>query len=312
MRTPAGYVEIALNWDEYFDDEANVSTDESGKNVKKCALLYFYSVETGASVFDGPKESVSEYDDRTLSWTPHMFKGVLPEGTYHVVVMNRNFTNAHLLYDDKFEDARIDIAKDDGESVSFGKTRVAKAGDLICAPASVFLASGLDGDTKTLTVGNLDTVKRVASPKHMIKRVTFTITLEDFSASACRGVLGGVSASLKCSTCQCLPVSGRVKFQTEADATNPNVFKASFNVFDLIPAGAQSHLLELTLTIDGSERTTTVDISDDVLKELEKGDFTYDLPLALHIKVTHTIEGDIQASVEGWDDSGSGSGTGSY
>ena len=64
MRTPAGYVEIALNWDEYFDDEANVSTDESGKNVKKCALLYyFYSVETGASVFDGPKESVSEYDD---------------------------------------------------------------------------------------------------------------------------------------------------------------------------------------------------------------------------------------------------------
>ena len=102
-------------------------------------------------------------------------------------------------------------------------------------------------------------------------------------------------------------VSGRVKFQTEADATNPNVFKASFNVFDLIPAGAQSHLLELTLTIDGSERTTTVDISDDVLKELEKGDFTYDLPLALHIKVTHTIEGDIQASVEGWDDSGSGS-----
>ena len=40
-----------------------------------------------------------------------MFKGFLPEGTYHVVVMNRNFTNAHLLYDDKFEDARIDIAR---------------------------------------------------------------------------------------------------------------------------------------------------------------------------------------------------------
>lgn len=225
--------------------------------------------------------------------------------------MNRNFTNAHLLYDDKFEDARIDIAKDDGESVSFGKTRVAKAGDLICAPASVFLASGLDGDTKTLTVGNLDTVKRVASPKHMIKRVTFTITLEDFSASACRGVLGGVSASLKCSTCQCLHISGALN-SDRGRCHESNVFKASFNVFDLIPAGAQSHLLELTLTIDGSERTTTVDISDDVLKELEKGDFTYDLPLALHIKVTHTIEGDIQASVEGWDDSGSGSGTGSY
>ena len=171
--------------------------------------------------------------------------------------MNRNFTNAHLLYDDKFEDARIDIAKDDGESVSFGKTRVAKAGDLICAPASVFLASGLDGDTKTLTVGNLDTVKRVASPKHMIKRVTFTITLEDFSASACRGCSRRSFRFVEMFHLS-VPalVSGRVKFQTEADATNPNVFKASFNVFDLIPAGAQSHLLELTLTIDGSERTT--------------------------------------------------------
>ena len=50
------------------------------------------------------------------------------------------------------------------------KPRVAKAGDLILCACFGLLGDGLDGDTKTPTVGNLDTVKRVASPKHDQKR----------------------------------------------------------------------------------------------------------------------------------------------
>ena len=65
-------------------------------------------------------------------------------GMYRYVVnMNRNFTNAHLLYDDKFEDARIDNAAMMANRLFERQRRR----DLDGAPASVSLASGLDGDT---------------------------------------------------------------------------------------------------------------------------------------------------------------------
>ncbi|MDE5963341.1 MAG: hypothetical protein K2G58_04860, partial [Alistipes sp.] len=188
------------------------------------------------------------------------------------------------------------------------------ANSLIGEPAAVFMSNTLDDDRfrEVFTVNNLDTIQTQASPKLMIRRVRFVITLEDFSASACRGIFGGVAASLKCATCQCLPTSAHVSFQTEVDPRNPNVFRASFNVFDLITPDEQTHMLELTLTIDGVDRTTSVDLSGDVKRELDKGEFTYEMPLNLNVKVTHTIDGDIYASVEGWDNSGTGSGTGSY
>lgn len=295
-REAMGYVEIALK------DWMPADENDGGR-------IYFYS--TSGSI--APICMDCEYSDREMQ---HIFRGALPAGEYYVITMNRNFTNAKLLYDDTYEDARISVV---GAADAVALTKA--DGGLIGEPASVFLTHEIDDaryPDNILVVGDRETIKTQTSPKSMVKRVSFTITLEEFSADACSGVFSGVSSSVKCSTCQCLPTSARANLVITPSETAPrNVFMASLNVFDLVAPGANTHTLDLTMMVEGKETKTSIDLSGEVAAKIEElktqgTDFSFELPLALEVSLSRSIDGEIYADVEAWGNGGSGSGIGGY
>lgn len=291
-REPMGYVEIALK------DWMPADENDGGR-------IYFYP--TGGTA---PICMDCEYSDREMQ---HIFRGTLPAGEYYVITMNRNFTNAKLLYDDTYEDARISVVGA-AEAVALTKAE----GSLIGEPASVFLTHEIDDarfPDNILVVGDQDKIRTQTSPKSMVKRVSFTITLEEFSADACSGVFAGVSPSVKCSTCQCLPTTARANLVITPSETAPrNVFTASLNVFDVVAPGANTHTLDLTMMVEGKETKASIDLSGEVaakLAAMENG-FSYDEPLTLEVSLSRSIDGEIYADVEEWGNGGSGEGFGGY
>lgn len=291
-REAMGYVEIALK------DWMPADENDGGR-------IYFYS--TSGSI--APICMDCEYSDREMQ---HIFRGTLPAGEYYVITMNRNFTNAKLLYDDTYEDARISVVGA-AEAVALTKAD----GVLIGEPASVFLTHEIDDarfPDNILVVGDQDKIRTQTSPKSMVKRVSFTITLEEFSADACSGVFSGVSSSVKCSTCRCLSTSARANLVITPSETAPrNIFTASLNVFDVVAPGANTHTLDLTMMVEGKETKTTIDLSGEVARKLgEMEEFSYDEPLALEVSLSRSIDGEIYADVEAWGNGGSGEGFGGY
>lgn len=288
-REAMGYVEIALK------DWTPADENDGGR-------IYFYSTSGSTA----PICMDCEYSDREMQ---HIFRGALPAGEYRVITMNRNFTNAELLYEDKLEDARISVVSA-SDAVSLTKADGGSVGE----PASVFLTHEIDDvrfPDHILVVRDQDRIRTQTSPKSMVKRVTFMLTLEEFTAEACSGVFAGVSPAVKCSTCRCLPVSARANVVFASNG--PHVFTASLNVFDVIAPGANTHTLELTMRVDGKDTETTIDLSGIVAAALEASEgFSYDAPLALEVSLSRSIDGDIYADVEAWGNGGSGSGIGGY
>ncbi len=300
----SGYVEIALNWDEHFDAAANASADESGKASPDGGRIYFFPESGEAFYRDCPKEG---------------FKGMVPAGTYRIIAMNRNRKNTSDLVDETgkvvctYESARLDVS-DAANAAALAATKAAADAPLIGQPASVFLSHGFDDGSDALEVkaSRDETVSASTSPKSMVKRVHFTITVENFTVRACHCVFGGIARAILCSTCTCIQEPARVKFDA-GSTDDPNRFTATFNVFDLVEPGVETHPLELTLELDSGTKTTTVDLSDSVKENLENGgEFSYEIPLDLNIEVTQGIDGSISATVEPWNGGGSGSGVGGY
>ncbi len=307
----SGYVEIALNWDKGFNADANASVDESGKTVPDGAQFFFYPVDGGEALVYGSDapEIVSDSKDGFNG-----FRGRLPAGSYHLVVMNRNHTNTELQNENSYESARL-VVKDAANAAAVAAARAAADAPLIGQPASVFLSHGFDGGNEVLEVKASRDEKVIAStsPKSMVKRVRFTITVENFTVHACHCVFGGIARAIQCSTCQCIQEPARVMFDASCNSDDPDCFTATFNVFDLVEPGVKTHPLELTLELDEGTKTTTLDLSDSVEKGLEgSGDFSYEIPLDLEIKLTENIDGSIHATVEEWAGGGSGSGVGGY
>ncbi len=300
----SGYVEIALNWDEHFA-AANASVDESGKATPDGGRIYFFPESGEAFYRDCPQEG---------------FKGMVPAGTYHIIAMNRNRKNTSDLADENgkvacsYESARLDVL-DAANAAALVATKAAED-PLIGQPESVFLSHGFDDGNDALEVkaSRDETVKASTSPKSMVKRVHFTITVENFTVRACHCVFGGIARAILCSTCTCIQEPARVKFDASCDPDDSNRFTATFNVFDLVEPGVKTHLLELTLELDsGTTTLPLVDLSDSVKESLENGgDFSYDIPLDLNIEVTQGIDGTLHATVQPWDGGGSGSGVGGY
>lgn len=298
-REPQGYVEITLNWD------GSEKENDGGR-------IYFYSTEGDKPLV---LEKDCEYSDAVMK---HIFRGTLPTGSYHVITMNRQHTNAELLHAENLETARIQVTD------ASNSTALTKAdGSLIGEPATVYLTHELDDDRfpdHILVVNNRDTLKTQTTPKLMVRRVSFTITLDEFSADKCTAIFNGVSHSVKCATSSALPNAvARVKFALDPSDDDPkHIFTGKLNVFGLIPTGSETHQLELTFTVDGEEASPkSVDITDVVAKKLQEladkdEDYSYDIPLDLVIGLTRSIDGDLHASVDDWDDGGSGSGSGGY
>jgi len=288
----SGYVEIMLNW------------DESGETAPDGGRIYFFPESGDAFYRDCPNEG---------------FKGTVPAGKYRIVAMNRNRENTSDLVDENgkvvcsYESARLEV-KDAANAVAIAATKAAADAPLIGQPASVFLSHGFDDGSDELEVKASRDEKIVAStsPKSMVKRVRFTITVENFTVRVCHCVFGGIARAIQCSTCTCFQEPARVAFDASS-SDDPNRFTATFNVFDLVTPGTGTHPLVLTLELDGGTKTTTIDLTDSVRKSLENGgDFSYEIPLDLEIKLTHDIDGTISATVQPWNGGGSGSGVGGY
>ncbi len=307
----SGYVEIALNWDEHFDADANASVDESGQKVPDGAQFYFYPADgSGVRVYNSDAPEIISNSKDGFSG----FRGWLPAGSYRLVVMNRNLTNAELQNGNDYESARL-VVKDAANAAALAATKAASDAPLIGQPASVFLSHGFDDGREALEVkaSRDETVKASTSPKSMVKRVHFTIMVENFTVRACHCVFGGIARAIRCSTCTCIQEPARVKFDAPCNSDDPNCFTATFNVFDLVEPGVQTHPLELTLELDEGTKTATIDLSDRVKESLENGgSFSYEIPLDLEIKLTESIDGSISATVEPWTGGGSGSGVGGY
>ncbi len=308
-RRTSGYVEITLNWPADFDADASASVDESGKAVADGGRIYFF-----------PESGDAFYRDCTKGKDgKEKFEGWLPVGNYRIITMNRNRKNTSDLVDENdrvvcsYESARLDV-KNVVDAVAIAATKAATDAPLIGQPASVFLSHGFDGNNDVLTVkASRDKIDASTSPQSMVKRVHFTITVENFTVRACHCVFGGIARAILCSTCTCIQEPARLAFDAMCGTDDPNRFTATFNVFDLVEPGVLTHPLELALELDSGEtKTTTVDLSDRVKESLDSGEFSYELPLDLDIKVLQNIDGTIQATVEEWADGGSGSGTGGY
>ena len=309
-RKPLGYFEIELSNDSGFGNQAGVHDDEA----EDCSRIYIYSAE-------GDKPLVLEqnckYEDAEMR---HVFRGTLPVGKYHVITMNTRHTNAELKHEKNYETARIDVMKAD-QAVAVTKAD----GALIGEPATVFLThqhkiKGEETLETLLEIKDRETVKAETTPQSMIKRISFTIALENpLAADACSAVFSGISQAVKCSTCECIPTNpANAQLMIERDPAAPrNLFRATLNLFGLVPTGNKTHMLDLTLTIDGKDYRLSppLDLSAEVekkLKELEDQglEFTFEIPLNLEIKVKRDIDGELKASVKGWDDGGTGSGMG--
>ena len=288
IREPMGYVEIALK------DWMPADENDGGR-------IYFYP--TG-----GNKPICMDCEYWPIEMQ-HGFRGALPAGEYYVITMNRSFANAKLWYEDKFEYARISA------NCASGANDEPKPNESVCEPASVFLTHEIDDERfpdNILVVRDLDIIRTQTAPKSMVKRVTFILTLEEFTADACSGVFAGVSPSVKCSTCQCVSTSACANVVFTPSTSN--LFMASLNVFDVVAPGANTHTLDLTMMVEGKETKASIDLSGEVaakLAAMENG-FSYDEPLTLEVSLSRSIDGEIYADVEEWGNGGSGEGFGGY
>ncbi len=315
-RKPAGFVEIALKWDEHF------ASQPAGTENADCGRIFFYPESADMEPF------CKECPDG-------VFKGSLPAGRYRILTMNSQFRDAVLSGEESFDKAMISVVPNTeaGQTAEWAGFSRADALPIISEqPGSVFLSHGFDAaykdaqfpngldetDSDVLIVpDNRDTVKTQTSlVRLMVKRVKLTIILKDLDFATCEAILSGIAGTIHCAECRCTPASARVKFtpvRTEK-VGNSETFGAEFSVFDLIEPGERTHLLELHFTKeDGSKFSTTVDLSDRVKEDLDgSGDFSYDIPLDLNIEVTQGIDGSLHATVQPWNGGGSGSGVGGY
>ena len=303
-----GYFEIELSNEDGFGNQ----TTSHDENTDACSRIYIYSADSKALVL----AKDCEYLDAEMK---HVFRGTLEVGKYHVVTMNSRHTNAELKYPENYETARIEVVNAGlAEAVTKGNADPTLIGE----PATVFLThrhkiKGEESLETVFEVKDRETLQAEVAPQSMVKRIMFTIRLEQpLSADDCTAIFSGISRMVKCSTCESMSnaeAHARAQLEIEKDPAAPrNIFRAALNLFGLMPTTGKPHDLQLALKNGDEMLETTVNISDDIERKLEEmeGDFSFEIPLDLEIKVTRSIDGELHASVERWGDGGSGSGTG--
>lgn len=223
------------------------------------------------------------------------FSGTLPPGNYRVIVANLDGQHVGFRNMDRYETAELYVLPDETFT-----------DPCLCQPDNLFLCSG--EESVVLTVPDRDTVKLSLSPRSRIRQVRLRLSIDDPSVASCSGQLGGVSSSIYCSTGSCTGHPASVGFTASPDG-GTGTFLADISVLDLIRPGSDpTHLVELTLTRDdGTLIPVTVDLTDAIRTQIEGAGGT--LPDEISLAVSfHTVNGELNVSVEEWNPGGSGSG----
>lgn len=223
------------------------------------------------------------------------FSGTLPPGDYRVIVANLDGQHVGFRNMDRYETAELYVVPDE-----------TSADPCLCQPGNLYLCSG--EESTLLSVPDRGTVKLTLAPRSRVRQVRLRLTVDDPDVASCSGLLSGVSSSIYCATGSCTGRPASVGFTASPDE-NPGTFLADISVLDLIRPGSDpTHLVELTLTRnDGTAVPVTVDLTEAIRTQIEGAGGV--LPDEISLAVSfHTVNGELQASVEPWDTGGSGSG----
>ena len=281
IRPDEGYVEIALDW----------SKAQSSRSAR-----YLFYNESGALV-------------KEVSGVTDCFKGMLPTGTYRLVVHNTDAGQVDWRGCEKYESAEV-FAKTTNYSTGH---HPAEGVPCIQEPREVFATGGCN-ESETVEVLQMDTTRLSVTPIKVTKRVAVRFALESSEEiRSLHGVLGGVSHGFfPGKGCHNASSSCAVEFMAVSETkAASDVYTTEVNVFGLLttaqsPAGTNTVHVILSLS-DGTQVTGTFDITP-TLKQLivaNGGVFPDEIPLDVAIRIQGT---DLNATVEPWDESGTGSG----
>ena len=283
IRPDEGYVEIALDW----------SKAQSSRSAR-----YLFYNESGALV-------------KEVSGVSDCFKGVLPTGTYRLIVHNTDAGQVDWQGCEKYESAEV-FAKETNYSEGH---HPAEGVPCIQEPREVFATGGCN-ESETVEVRRMDTTRLSVTPVVLTKQVAMRFTVEvngDASVQSLHGVLGGVSHGFfPGKGCHNASSSCAVEFMAvpETKAAS-DAYTARVNVFGLLttaqsPAGTNTVHVTLDLD-DGSQMTGTFDLTPTLQRILASsgGAFPVEIPLEITLRVQ---EAGLSATVQPWDESGTGSG----
>lgn len=283
IRPDEGYVEIALDW----------SKAQSSRSAR-----YLFYNESGALV-------------KEVSGVSDCFKGVLPTGTYRLIVHNTDAGQVDWRGCEKYESAEV-FAKE----TNYGEGHHPAEGvPCIQEPHEVFATGGCN-ESETVEVRQMDTTRLSVTPVVLTKQVAIRFTVEvngDASVRSLHGVLGGVSHGFfPGKGCHNASSSCAMEF-TAAPGTKAasSAYNTELNVFGLLttaqsPAGTNTVHVTLDLD-DGSQVTGTFDITPALQRILASsgGVLPVEIPLEITLRVQ---EAGLSATVEPWIEGGTGSG----
>ena len=286
VRPDEGYVEIALDW---------------GGDTRPQSARYLIYNEDGSLV-------------KEVSGVTDCFKGTLPTGNYRVVVHNTDAQQVDWRGTERYETAEV-YARE----TNYSEGHHPAAGVPCVLEPQVVFGTGRCNEDDGFEVIQLDTVRLSVTPAELTKTVKLHFTVESSQAvSSLSGILSGVAQGVFLADGRCNASSPcAVEYRAEAAAGGTTfraagaAYEAQVGIFDLVttaqsPAGTNTLHVRLSLD-DGSQISGTFDITG-TLKQLIAGSGG-SLPDDIPVSVTLHVQGtDLEATVEPWDESGTGSG----
>ncbi len=282
IRPDEGYVEIALEW--------------GGSGTSARSARYLFYNESGSLA-------------REVSGLTDGFRGTLPTGTYRLVVHNTDAEQVDWRGCERFESAEVfalparygtDHHPDEGVSC-------------ILEPRGIFATGGCN-ESETVEVGQLDTTLLSVTPVRLTKRVAVRFVVESSEEiRSLHGVLGGVSHGFfpgKGDLNTSSPCAVEFEAVPETKAASA-AYTTEVSVFGLLttsqsPAETNNVYVTLALT-DGTQVTGTFDLTPALQRLIAANGGV--LPNEIPLEVTLRVQGiGLSATVEPWDESGTGSG----
>lgn len=272
-----GGVEIALDW--------------GGEERPQEARYLFYREEDGTLY-------------RSFEGITDGYKGTLPVGKYRLIVHNSDAGRVGYCGVENYHTAFVFALQE--ESVKSSRA----GGACIQEPEGVYGIGECEHGV-TLDVRKDETLVSTVHPGSLTRLVKLHFELENMQMEHIGGYLNGVTPSVVLATGECRPADCAVAFSAVAQ-TQGTEFTAAVQVFNLRTAqqaAAGSNTLDVILKDnDGQEHETTIDITSAVKEVIDKNGGEIPVEIPVRIALTLIDNGNLQAAVTPWDDSGTGGG----
>ncbi|SEG05920.1 DUF5119 domain-containing protein [Parabacteroides chinchillae] len=263
-----------------------ISLDWKGQALSSKTRFYFYPSGSDTPV-------VCEGDGSG-------YEGVLPAGTYKMVMINSDFENIYLQTDKGYDQAYAHSLSASGEPVSL----VTRAGEpVLILPPGNFYGTGL---ADVQVDGSLDKIYTVY-PRKLVCSVLLDVKIKGSEeVSAIEGTLTGVSPSVH------IP-SGKASYNDLVAVPVPlskqdgGHFRSEQTVFGLTPdidgemsAGQNKLVLDITL-VDGNGLKNELDITE-LINEAVSGDAsgTVEATIELELVIDTSCPEGLHLQLVGW------------